>query len=172
MTTAPCVYVGTYAKYNNGSIEGAWLDLEDYRNKFEFEDACQKLHGPVEHEFMFQDHEGIPAKFISESYLSGDVWEEWIILDDDEKELLTVYLENVNQDGKLAEAQEAFQGKCQSEGDWSADYWESTGLLQSIPENLQCYIDHAAYARDARLNGDVTFVEVGYQNVWVFRNNG
>ena len=24
------VYVGTYEKYNNGSIAGAWIDLEDH----------------------------------------------------------------------------------------------------------------------------------------------
>jgi hypothetical protein len=26
----PRIYVGTYAKYNAGSIAGAWLDLDDY----------------------------------------------------------------------------------------------------------------------------------------------
>lgn len=31
MTTIQ-VYVGTYAKYNNGSIQGAWLDLEQYND--------------------------------------------------------------------------------------------------------------------------------------------
>jgi antirestriction protein len=164
MTNSPRVYVGTYEKYNNGSIEGAWIDLEDYRNKFEFEDACQKLHGPGEHEFMYQDHEGIPDRYVSESYLSGDVWNEWVCLDDDEKELLTVYLENVNQDGTVVGAQDAFQGKYQSEADWSAEHFESTGLLQSIPESLRSYIDYEAYARDERLNGDVMFVEVGLHN--------
>jgi len=172
MSVPARIYVGTYAKYNNGSIEGAWLDLEDYKDKFEFEAACQELHGSGENEFMYQDHEGIPSKYISESYLSGDVWDEWICLADGDKELLTVYLDNVNRDGTIAAAQESFQGKFESETDWSADFWESTGLLHSIPENLQCYINHEAYARDARLNGDMTFVAVGYRNVWVFINNG
>ena len=27
---APRIYVGTYRKYNNGSIAGKWLELEDY----------------------------------------------------------------------------------------------------------------------------------------------
>lgn len=30
------IYVGTYAKYNNGSIFGKWLDLSDYSDKNEF----------------------------------------------------------------------------------------------------------------------------------------
>lgn len=37
------IYVGTYGKYNAGSIKGEWLDLEDYANKQEFIDACYKL---------------------------------------------------------------------------------------------------------------------------------
>lgn len=28
------VYVGTYGKYNNGSLFGAWLDLSDYADKW------------------------------------------------------------------------------------------------------------------------------------------
>ena len=83
MTTPARIYVGTYAKYNNGSIDGVWLDLDDYANKLEFEAACQKLHGSGEHEFVFQDHEGIPAEYLSKSYLSADVWDERIVPDDD-----------------------------------------------------------------------------------------
>ena len=28
----PRIYVGTYAKYNDGSIAGKWLDLNDYED--------------------------------------------------------------------------------------------------------------------------------------------
>ena len=27
------LYVGTYAKYNSGSLAGDWLNLDDYSNK-------------------------------------------------------------------------------------------------------------------------------------------
>ena len=50
------VYVGTYNKYNNGSLFGKWLDLSDYSDKDE-----------QEPEFMFQDYENIPETLISES---------------------------------------------------------------------------------------------------------
>ena len=62
------IYVGTYGKYNAGSIKGEWLDLEDYANKQEFIDACYKLHAD-EHdpELMFQDWEDIPSSFIVDS---------------------------------------------------------------------------------------------------------
>ena len=40
----PRIYVGTYAKYNNGSISGDWLDLEDYRDRDGFYRVCAALH--------------------------------------------------------------------------------------------------------------------------------
>ena len=36
------VYVGTYGKYNNGSLFGAWLDLSDYSDKEDFYEACRE----------------------------------------------------------------------------------------------------------------------------------
>ena len=56
--SAASVYVGTYGKYNNGSLSGAWLDLSDYSDKKEFYEACRKLHKDEEDaEYMFQDWE-------------------------------------------------------------------------------------------------------------------
>ena len=49
------VYVGTYGKYNNGSLFGAWLDLSDYSDKEEFYEACRELHKDEEDaEYMFK----------------------------------------------------------------------------------------------------------------------
>ncbi|EMK9417163.1 antirestriction protein ArdA, partial [Escherichia coli] len=39
--TAPSVYVGTYAKYNNGSIEGKWINLLD--DVTDRDDFCEKI---------------------------------------------------------------------------------------------------------------------------------
>lgn len=64
----PRLYVGTYAKYNNGSIEGGWLDLDDYNDSEEFLAACRELHeDEADPEFMFQDFEGFPKSLYSES---------------------------------------------------------------------------------------------------------
>ena len=38
------VYVGTYGKYNNGSLFGSWLDLSDYSDKEDFYEACREIH--------------------------------------------------------------------------------------------------------------------------------
>ena len=41
------VYVGTYGKYNNGSLFGAWLDLSNYSDKEEFYEACRISQRPI-----------------------------------------------------------------------------------------------------------------------------
>jgi antirestriction protein len=73
---APRIYVGAYAKYNNGSIEGKWLDLTNYSSIEEFYKAAKKIHkDEKDPEFMFQDWENIPEGFIGESWLSDKVFE-------------------------------------------------------------------------------------------------
>ncbi|HBV4962518.1 TPA: antirestriction protein ArdA, partial [Klebsiella pneumoniae] len=66
--TTPAIYVGTYHQYNCGSIFGKWFDLTDFDDEDEFYDACRALHAAEDDpEFMFQDWEGIPSQFASES---------------------------------------------------------------------------------------------------------
>lgn len=58
------VYVGTYGKYNAGSIAGKWMDLTDYPTYQDFLGACKELHKD-EHdpEFMIQDWDNVPDGF-------------------------------------------------------------------------------------------------------------
>ena len=160
------VYVGTYGKYNNGSIKGAWLDLADYASKEEFYAACAELHKD-EHdpEFMFQDHEGIPEGMISESSIEDELWA-WLALGDGDRELVAVYREHVDTSGCIEEAQDSYLGTFESEEDWAESYLEDTGLIKEVPEALRGYIDYGRYARDAGFNG-MTFARHGGK-VWVF----
>lgn len=169
-TTTARVYVGTYAKYNSGSIAGAWLTCDDYADKDAFLEACAELHkDESDPELMFQDHEGIPDGYISESSIDESLWE-FLELDDDEKEIVTLYRDNVRDDATIDEAKEAYLGTYDSEEDWAAQYWEESGLLADIPEHAQNYIDYEAYARDARLGGDVVFIRHN-GDTWVFSNH-
>lgn len=90
------VYVNTYAKYNEGIGNSVELDPEDFSDKDEFLEACQEFHGEGEHEFMFQDHEDIPAKYINESFISDGLWDEFIPLDDSEREICQLYWDNTD----------------------------------------------------------------------------
>lgn len=160
------IYVGTYALYSEGSIHGKWFDLEDYADKDDFIEACQAFHGPGEHEFHFQDWEGIPEGMVGESFVKDELWD-WMELSDSDKELLKVYLEHVDQDGTLEQAREAFRGKCESPADCMQEEWEGSGGLEDVPESLRGYIDWDSVARDSGL----VFVELGYHDVWAFYNN-
>ena len=56
------IYVGTYQKYNEGSLYGKWIDLLDYSDLEEFYKDIRELHKDEDDpEFMFQDWE-VPQK--------------------------------------------------------------------------------------------------------------
>lgn len=74
------IYCGTYAKYNNGSLYGKWLNLSDYSDYDELLEAMRELHKD-EHdcEFMYQDFEGCELfeklGLISEYHISKDIYD-------------------------------------------------------------------------------------------------
>lgn len=73
------IYVSTYAKYNNGSLYGKWLNLSDYSDYDELLTAMYELHSDEsDPEFMFQDYEGCELfeklGLISECHLSKDIY--------------------------------------------------------------------------------------------------
>ena len=162
----PRVYVGTYGKYNNGSIKGAWLNLADYADKDAFYSACAELHkDESDPELMFQDHEGIPEGMISESSIEDELWE-WLALGDGDRELVAVYREHVDASGSIEDAQDSYQGTFESEEDWAESFLDDTGILKEVPESLRGYIDYEKYVRDAGYNGTSFVRHEG--KVWVF----
>ncbi|UTW58843.1 antirestriction protein ArdA [Kordiimonas sp. SCSIO 12603] len=50
-----------------------------------------------------------------------------------------------------------FEGSAQ---EYAEQFIEETGMLDEIPENLRCYFDTEAFARDLVISGDVTEVEI------------
>ncbi|NDV46243.1 antirestriction protein ArdA [Paludibacter sp. 221] len=167
------IYVGTYAKYNNGSIFGKWLDLSDYSDKEEFEEACCELHKDEEDpELMFQDWENIPSELISESWLSDDFFEIRDAVDDlseIEKEAFQVFLkiysfswsDAVYLIGKFINS---FQGSYNSKEDFAQELFDEC-YLHEVPEKIRYYIDYEAFARDLFLDG------YSYGSGFVFNDN-
>ena len=119
------IYVGTYAKYNAGSIAGKWLDLEDYTDRDEFLAACAELHADeADPELMFQDHEDIPDGMVSESHISEDLWD-WLALDEDDRNILAAYRDCMSDDsGDIDKARDAFQGAYDSAEDFAQELAE------------------------------------------------
>jgi antirestriction protein len=147
------VYVGTYHKYACGSIAGAWLDIEDYSDKEEFYEACKELHkDESDPELMFQDWEDIPKGMISESSIEDEVFE-IAQMSEDDRELLAVYREDVNQEGTIEEAKEEFFGEYDSAEDFAEEFHEENGDLAKVPKALRYCIDWEDRAREMHNEG-------------------
>lgn len=152
--TAARIYVGTYAKYNSGSIAGQWLDLSDYSDRDEFYAACAALHSDEsDPEFMFQDWEGIPAEMVGESSIEPELWEVLEAYDEYGQEAVTAYISLFNE-WDASDFQDRYRGQWDSWEDMAQELLDETGELDSIPEHLRSYFDLEAYARDMELNGD------------------
>jgi len=148
------VFVSTYAKYYAGSLEGEWLDLEDYKDKDEFLEACKKLHDDEGYpEFMFQDSEGIPSGMVSESYIDEKCWEVLEAYDEFDEDAVKAYC-YIFSGWDKQDFQDRYHGKYESWGDMAEELLEETGEIESIPENLRFYFDYEKYANDLRIGGD------------------
>lgn len=149
------VYVGTYAKYNSGSTQGAWLDLSDYTDRDDFYVACAELHPDEDDpEFMFQDWEDIPSSLIGESSISPECWELLEAYDEFDEGAVNAYCHLFGEWDK-DKFQDCYRGEFSSWEDMVEQLLEDTGELNQIPEHLRNYFDYQAYARDMRLGGDI-----------------
>ena len=143
VTTTPKLYVGTYAKYNDGSIGGEWVELEQFSDADSFLKHCAEIHSDEEDpEFMFQDFEGFPRSFYSESANSSDLEKlfEYINLDEDDRNLLEMYaaatgydLEDIDIDA----ARDNFHGTADSEAYFAEQIAEETG---AIPKDMPTWV--------------------------------
>ena len=150
------IYVGTYAKYNDGNLFGKWLDLGAYTDRDDFYEACAELHADEEDpEFMFQDWEGIPDDMISESHVSPECW---TLLDAYEKYdegAVNAYCYCFGEWNEK-DFNERYRGEYDSWEHMAEELLEETGQLGEIPESLRYYFDYEKYANDLRIGGDFT----------------
>lgn len=165
------IYVGTYAKYNAGSLYGKWLDLSDYSDKEEFYDACRELHSDEQDaEFMFQDYENIPSGLVGESWISDNLFEviaALLTLDDNEQEAFILWLENGGHDidtddidGIIDSFRDEYQGAYKDEEDYA---YEIVEQCYDLPEFAQTYFDYEKFARDLFMS------DYWYEDGHVFR---
>ena len=152
------IYVGTYYKYNNGSIYGDWLKLSDYSDFDELQNAMRELHKSEEDpEFMFQDYEMDSffedMNLISESYISSEIYEVLQKLEDFtyDFEVVKSFVKCFGMDGNIDEVfekiEENYNGEFNSDEDFAENLLTECG---TIPENLPnyVYIDWERTARD------------------------
>ena len=150
------VYVGTYAKYNEGSTYGDWLDLDNYDRMWKFLNACKKIHEDEEDpKFMFQDWENIPSELISESELSPAIFELKDLLDELEEDPFIVWVgdysdwKEVESDPKKSVEifRDQYCGEWESERAYAEELFDEL-YLHGVPSSARSYIDYEAFALD------------------------
>ena len=154
------VYVGTYGKYNDGSLAGDWLYIADYRDKEAFIAAARKLHKDErEPEYMFQDWKNIPAGMINESWISDalfDIVQQLEEMDPEQIEAFYIFkkLYKYNLKDKDAVEQieifnDSYEGDFYNEQDFAYYMIDTYGY----PEEMEDYFDYDAYARMLLMDG-------------------
>lgn len=154
---APSLYVGTYGKYNGGSIAGAWVDLSTFSDGEEFFKFCKALHGDErDPEFMFQDYQNFPSSLYSECMGIKDL-DKIISLfseySDDEREIIFEYWE---ENDANAEPQDILDSLVYT-GDFD-DYANDVAdeLIGDNDSILAQYFNYSAFARDLKFDYTVT----------------
>ena len=166
--TNPAVYCGTYAKYNNGSLYGMWIDLSTFENYHDFMEFCNRLHAnEAEPELMFQDYEHYPEQWYCEGCMGESTFDkikEYAALSEERREAYEAYLSYWDE-GTLEDFEERYEGKYNSPEDFAEYLCEECGYFKNLPAWLQCCIDYSAVWRNLDTGGDYTEVD-GH----IFRN--
>ena len=162
----PAVYVGTYAKYNDGSLFGVWVDLVKCGDYNTFMDVCHNLHADeVDPELMYQDYECFPSAWYSESGIDEDTFDkiiEYADMDDDDRDAFDEFSEAFGNDC-VESFRERYMGKYDSEKDFAEHIVDECYNLDNMMGHLASYFDYDAYARDLFID------DFYFSNGYVFR---
>ncbi len=146
----PSVYVGTYGKYNDGSLCGLWVDLSSFSDYDEFIDFCKAIHADEpDPELMAQDFEGFPRQWYNEGFMSEEdfdhIQEYTELCDKYDVDAVDDYMEF---EDTLDNFEEAYCGEWDSEEDFARHIVEECYDLERTMGDLSRYFDYEAFGRD------------------------
>ncbi len=161
------VYVGSYHKYNCGSIAGNWLCLDDYDNYEEFIfEACDLHRDEVDPELMPQDWEGLGAH-LSEGAVFPRVqmlyhWasQGFNPSDEEQADSFWAFVDNncyPSEKEAFESYQTSFAGWYDSLAEFSADFLADSGKLEHISKEILRYFNYDSYANDLDLGGTIWY---------------
>ncbi|MCM1577066.1 MAG: antirestriction protein ArdA [Bacteroides sp.] len=139
-------YVGTYRKYNNGSIEGKWMNLSDYSTYSDFVNACKEVHKDERFpELMIQDWNNLPDGFPSVEWIwESDFNDLKAAIQDEDKATTRIvdYSEKafvvVGETKALKEQLKELGGRFNNRLTCGAGWVFSKTKLQAVQEFLKC----------------------------------
>lgn len=166
------IYLTNLGKYNEGHLIGEWVSLPITNE--ELEAVYERIgiseepdeDGNYYEETFITDYEtdltGITVDEYDNLEELNELAETLEGLDDCEKEAVKAMLsEGFDFDEALEKANDGdymIYSDCEDMEDVAMQYAEETGLLNSIPENLQSYFDFEAYGRDMSYEGQFVFI--------------
>jgi antirestriction protein len=158
----PRIYVACLAAYNRGVLHGRWLDAardaEDLHADIREMLAASPIPGAEE--FAIHDAEGFGDHRIDPHENIEDV-AALAALIVDYGTVVAAYASHTGVEiaELAARFEDAYRGSYQSTADYAHDLLDEQ--LSALPENLRCYFDYVAYARDLDINGDIVVIEQG-----------
>ena len=146
----PSVYVGTYGKYNEGSLCGLWIDLSSFSDYDEFINFCKAIHADeYDPELMAQDYEGFPRQWYNEGFMSEEdfdnIREYTELCDKHGNDAVDDYMEF---EDSLDNFEEAYCGEWDSEEDFARHIVEECYNLEKMMGSLANYFDYEAFGRE------------------------
>lgn len=144
------VYCGTYYKYNCGSLDGMWVDLETFYDAEDLVEFLTRLHADEKSpELMFQDYENFPRKFYSESLSMSELEDlyEYLNMDSHDREIVGEYWDEIDSDRDAQDILDALV----YEGD-ANDYYDELAdemmTCNGCPDTIRPYFDYVMWRRD------------------------
>jgi antirestriction protein len=175
---SPAIYVASLADYNNGVLQGAWIDAarDPAAIQADIDAMLAESREPGAEEFAIHDydqfgscriheHDSIDlvariARGIQEHGYAFSAWAE-------------VHEGNPERWEDFAEAYLGHYDSVQDYVDQVVDDLGYTQELAKLPESLQPYVrfDTEALARDMEFSGDIYTVRDQAGGVWIFRSD-
>lgn len=160
------IYLTNLGRFTEGELVGEWVDLPISNEELQKVFARIEINEKYE-EYFITDYEtdldGIEIGEYSNLEKLNEMAETLEALDDNEKEVVNAIM---SEGYSLEEALEKKDDcivycDCNDMEDVAREYAEETGLLSSIPENLQSYFDYEAFGRDMSFEGHFVFTNDG-----------
>ena len=174
MAQEPRIYVACLASYTNGKLHGAWIDCEGKDSEDLAEEIKTKVLDtspePNSEEYAVHDNKGFGGWSLGEHPSLDEI----VTICEMIKKNSDAYLgasQIANDIPTLESLIEGFQGIFDSKKEYGAQFWEDSGLIDQIPQNLRSYINYESWVRDCEYGGDIVIVNVIGKGIYVYSNN-
>jgi len=144
--------VGTYGKYNDGSLCGLWIDLSSFDNYDEFINFCTAIYADESEscvELMAQDYEQFPRQWYNEGFITREDFDHILeyseMCDKHGAEAVDDYMEFHDD---LNNFEEAYCGQWDSEEDFARHIVNECYDIERSMGHLSDYFDYEHYGRE------------------------